>query len=147
MNIDDISVSAFFVADHAETINGKLYIHGGYWNRLAFPEYPATAPGMALVVVLRIPFRDPQQPHQFSIGLIDSDGVRLPFKVDGDFMIGSSPQTRRGDPTLLPLAIPVQGLDIERPGDYSFVVDVDGIELARYQISADQSDLVVPEDS
>jgi hypothetical protein len=36
----------------------------------------------------------------------------------------------------MPIAVSVNGLSIERPGDYSFTLAVDGIELARYQFRA-----------
>ena len=35
------SVEAFFVADHADVVGGKVYVNGGFWSRLQFPSYPA----------------------------------------------------------------------------------------------------------
>ena len=40
----DIYAEAFFTADHGAVENGKLYVNGGFWNRLGFPSYPAVTP-------------------------------------------------------------------------------------------------------
>lgn len=129
---------AFFAADHADAVNGKVYVNGGFWNKLSYPQYPAVVATMSLVAVIRIPFREYQEDHRFLLGMVDADGNALPLKVEGQFRVGASPDLRRGDPTLMPLAIPVSGLRIEAPGDYSFTLSVDGTELARYQVRAIQ---------
>jgi hypothetical protein len=38
----------------------------------------------------------------------------------------------------MPIAIPITGLKIDRPGDYSFTLSIDGAELERYQVRAVQ---------
>jgi hypothetical protein len=43
-----------------------------------------------------------------------------------------------GDPTLLPIAVPITGLKIDKPGDYSFTFGIDGTELGRYTVRAVQ---------
>jgi len=50
---------AFFTADHAEALNGKVYLNGGFWNRLNYPQHPAVIPTMALVAVVsvQLPFQ------------------------------------------------------------------------------------------
>jgi hypothetical protein len=47
-------VTTFLVADHAEAVNGKLYVSGGGWDTIGVPESPTQHPHMALAAVLRI---------------------------------------------------------------------------------------------
>ena len=129
-------VIAFFAADHAEALNGKVYMNGGFWNRLNYPQYPAVVPTMALVAVVNVPFHQYQEDHSFSLGMVDADENPAPLRVEGKFRVGASPDLKRGDPTLMPIAIPVNGLRIERPGDYSFRLSLDGEEMSRYQFRA-----------
>jgi hypothetical protein len=43
-----------------------------------------------------------------------------------------------GEPSTLPFAFPLNGVHLERTGDYFFVLSVDGDEIARYRIRAIQ---------
>ena len=118
----------------AETVNGKVYVNGGFWSVLRFPTYPAVVPSIALVAVLKVPFRAYHQDHRFEIGMEDSDGRKLPLSVSGDFRVGASPEMRYGDPTLMPLSVSINGLKIEAPGDYIFSLSIDGAEIERFSI-------------
>jgi len=134
----DFRVVSFFAADHAEAVNGKVYMNGGFWNRLRFPTYPAVIPSLALVAVIEVPYRAYHQDHHFRLGMEDADGNEVPLEVTGDFRMGAAPDIRVGDPTLMPIAIPITGLKIENPGDYSFTLSIDGTELDRYTMRAVQ---------
>ena len=134
----DFEIVAFFASDHAEAINGKLYVNGGFWTRLNYPQYPAVAGPLALVAVIKVPYHEYQEDHKVSFGLVDADGSAEPLRVEGVFRVGASPHLRRGDPTLMPVAIPVNGLRLERPGDYSFTLSIDETEHERYPFRASQ---------
>jgi hypothetical protein len=138
MTITDFRVVGFFAADHARAESGKVYVNGGFWNRLRFPTYPSVVPSLAVVAVVEVPYRAYHQDHTFRIGLEDADGNALPVEVTGEFRIGAEPDLRVGDPTLLPIAVPITGLKIDKPGDYSFTFGIDGTELGRYTVRAVQ---------
>ena len=138
MTVTDFRVLAFFAADHAQAVGGKVYVNGGFWNRLRFPTYPSIVPSLALVAVLEVPYRAYHQDHGFRLGMEDADGNALELEATGTFRIGAEPDLRVGDPTLMPIAIPITGLKIDRPGDYAFTLSVDGAELERYQVRAIQ---------
>lgn len=138
MTVTDFRVVAFFAADHAQAEGGKVYVNGGFWNRLRFPTYPAVVPSLALVAVVEVPYRAYHQDHRFRIGLEDADSNVMPLEVTGEFRIGAEPDLRVGDPTLLPIAVPITGVKIDRPGDYSFTFGIDGTELERYTVRAVQ---------
>ena len=129
---------AFFPADHAEAVNGKLYVHGGYWERLNFPMYPQVFPSFALVAVVRVPFAAYQAEHRFRFGMEDADGNELSLRVEGAFRVGAAPDMEYGDPTVMPIAVPVHNLVIERPGQFAFTFALDDAPLGRFAVKAMQ---------
>lgn len=129
----------FFPADHAAAESGKVYASGAYWNTLRFPEFPAVLPSISLVAVLQQPFHAAHQDHEFLIALEDADGRRHEFEVQGQFRAVPGVDTRYGEANIIPITVPVFGLGFEAPGDFSFVLLVDGNELARYPIHVVQA--------
>ncbi|MBA3267367.1 MAG: hypothetical protein H0T70_03795 [Acidimicrobiia bacterium] len=129
-------VLAFFPCDHAEVVNGKLYMHGGFWGRLNFPLFPHVLPAMSLVAVIEVPFSAYHAEHSLALGIEDADGNALPLHVDATFRVGADAQMQYGDPTVMPLAVPVYSLAIPAPGGYSFTLTVNGDLLERYAIRA-----------
>ncbi len=136
--VTDFEVIAFFPADHASVAEGKLYVNGGIWDRLNFPAYPQLIPPVSLVAVVRVPYRAYHQDHKFEMRLENAENEALSFRVEGGFRFGTEPHMRVGDPSLLTVAVPVSGVVLESPGDYSFVVAVDGTDLVRYPFRAVQ---------
>src|SRR6266542_4390598 len=136
--VSDLGVVAFFAADHAVAVEGKVYVNGGFWNRLNFPSFPQVLPSMALVVVVQVPFHEYHRDHTFRMGLEDSDGKPLALKVEGSFRVGADPANEFGDPTQLPMAVALNNVVLERPGDYSFTFSIDEHPMARYPIRAMQ---------
>jgi hypothetical protein len=134
----DFTVQAFFAADHAVVENGKLYVNGAGWNRFGFPGFPQVVPSMSLVAILEVPFGHYNAQHTFRFGLEDPDQVALPLAVVGNFRVGASPDMEYGDPTMMPIAVPIYGLVIPRAGDYAFVFSVDDEPLGRYRVRATQ---------
>lgn len=129
---------AFFPADHAAVENGKVYTNGAFWALLRFPVFPAVLPTMALVAVIEIPFHAYQADHSIEMRLVDSDGQPAGFEARGTFRSAPSIDLKYGQAGLAPSVVPVQGLVLQRPGDYSFTLNVDGTELARYPITVIQ---------
>ncbi len=129
---------ALFVADYAVVENGKVYASGAFWATVRFPAFPAVLPMMSLVAVIEIPFNANFAEHTFGITLIDQDEKPTSVRVEGVFRSAPTIEQKFGAPTQTPFAVPIQGLKIERPGEYTFVLAVDGKELARYTFSAVQ---------
>jgi hypothetical protein len=124
----------FFPADHAAAESGKVYASGAYWGALHFPEFPAVLPTMALVAVVQQPFSAAHADHEFEIGLEDADGKPQGLEIRGSFRAAPSLESRYGEPNVIPITVPIHGLPFEAPGDFAFVLRVDGTELARYPI-------------
>src|SRR6266545_519243 len=106
MTDTDFRPLAFFVADHAAVENGKLYVNGGFWNRLAFPSFPAML-SFSIVAVVEVPWRAYHQPHKFTVRFEDADGHPISGFLEGEFQVGAAAELKRGDPTPLPFAAQV----------------------------------------
>ena len=133
----DIYAQAFFTADHAAAENGKLYVNGGFWNRLNFPSYPAVHT-FSVCAVIHIPWRAHHQMHTFAIAFEDADGQTTPNRLEGQFQTGTSPDMRPGDSTEFQIATQVGNFVFQRAGDYAAVLEVDGTEIKRWRFRAVQ---------
>src|SRR6266568_136775 len=105
---EDIQACAFFLADHAVVENGKLYVNGGFWNQV----------------------------YAFAVTFEDADGRPLTARFEGQFRVGTAPNMRVGDFTVMPVAALVTNFILDRPGDYSALLEVNGAELARWRFRA-----------
>ena len=133
----DFEALALFTADHAAVENGKVYVNGGFWDVLNQPSYPAQV-SISLVAVISVPSRAYLEDHRVTVEMVDADEERLPLKIEGNVRVGAAPHLNPGEPSTLPLAFPLNGVLLERAGDYWFVLSVDGDELARYHMRAIQ---------
>jgi hypothetical protein len=94
---------------------------------------------VALVAVIKVPSRAYLEDHRVVVEMVDADEERLPLKIEGNIRVGPTPYMNPGEPSTVPLAFPLNGVYVERAGDYWFVLSVDGEEIARYRIRAVQS--------
>lgn len=131
----DFQALALFTADHAAVENGKVYVNGGFWDTLYQPSYPAQV-SISLVAVIKVPSRAFLEDHRVTVEMVDADEEGLPLRIEGDIRVGPAPHMSPGDPSILPLAFPLNGVSLEHAGDYWFVLSVDGDELTRYRIRA-----------
>jgi hypothetical protein len=129
----DFEVMGFFPADHAVTVEGKIYANGGFWDTLRFPSFPQII-SFSLVAVVRVPYRAYHQDHNFELTMEDNDGGAMPLQIGGVFRVGSEPHMRVGDPTTMPLTVTVSQFTFEQPGDFAFVLKIDGSPVARYPV-------------
>lgn len=122
-----MEVSAFFLADHAEAVNGKLYVVGGAWDRLYTANLPAHHAHLSLSAVIKIPWTATNQRHGIVVDLVDADGhSALPQKMEGDFEAGRPPGMRPGDDSTFVFVANVNGMQLEKEGQYEFVLSIDG---------------------
>jgi len=132
---EEIQVCAFFLSDHAVVENGKLYVNGGFWSQVHSGAYPV-ARAFGVAAVLHVPWRQHHKGHAFAVSFEDADGRALPARFEGQFRVGTSPNMRVGDFTVIPLAAFVTNFVLEHPGDYSAVLQVNERELARWRFRA-----------
>jgi hypothetical protein len=125
-------LSTFLIADHAEAVNGKLYVTGGCWNRLGVAGLPATQPHFTVAATLHVPWDAANERHVLALDLIDADGHSLLQEpVANAFESGRPAGTRPGDESLVVLAFHFNGLTFAEVGTKEFVLGVDGEEVGR----------------
>ncbi|MGI8540193.1 MAG: DUF6941 family protein [Rubrobacteraceae bacterium] len=136
---DDFKVPAFFVADHAVVENGKVYVNGGFFNRIYQVAYP-TQISIAVVSLVEVPYTELLQDHRFAVEMLDAEKKKLPapVRIEGGFRLAPAPDSRVGEPTMMPLAISLDGLSLERAGDYWFVFFINDNEMASYHMRVEQ---------
>jgi hypothetical protein len=141
--LTDFEALAFFAADYAAVENGKAYVSGGFWDQLNLAAYPAQV-SLSLVAVIRVPARAYLEDHSITVGMIDKDNNPLPLRIEGNLRVGAPPHLQPGDPSIVSMAFPLNGMTIEHAGDYWFVLSIDGHEKARYRIRAVQVGAAFP---
>ena len=77
--------------------------------------------------------------HRFVIHFMDADAKPSPARVEGSFKVGAAPEMAVGEPTIMPVSAIVGNFVFERAGTYTAVLEVDGAEVARWSMRADQS--------
>jgi hypothetical protein len=111
---------------------------GGLWDSLNLPSYPAVV-NFSVAAVLYVPARAYLQNHKLAAHFEDVDGKELPARFEGEFRVGAAPHMRTDDPTIMPFVAQITNFVIERPSDYSCVLQVDRTELARWRFRAIQT--------
>jgi hypothetical protein len=130
--VEDMRLTTFLIADHAEACNGKLYITGGCWDTLFAGGFPTQHPHLSIAAALYVPWRATNQSHAIVVDLVDADGSSvLPAPIQGQFEQGRPPGMRPGDNANLVMVFNIDGLIVEKPGRYEWVFKVDGTDLGR----------------
>jgi hypothetical protein len=126
-----------FLADSVEAIDGKIYALGGGWDVLHGASVPLRHPRIGLAVLVRVPYTATNQEHRVEISLRDADENYLPLvegpdpdntatKIGTAFNIGRPPHLTPGSLQTVPLAMNLDGLVFKEPGNYNFVIEIDG---------------------
>lgn len=117
------------LADAATVERGKLYVHGGGWDKVTVGEVPATHPTMALVLVFKVEYDEALQDRLISIRLVDEDNNQAGPEINGVLNVGHPPRSKLGAPTFVPQAITVQQIEFTRTGRFRFLILADEGEL------------------
>ncbi len=139
MPVPKMKTSAFFLADHAEAINGKLYVTGGCWDRIFVGNLPAIHNHLSVVFSLLVPWTATNEKHVLDIQLVDAEERSvLPSEIKGEFEVGRPPGWRPGDDASMVGVFNINGLKFDKAGDYSFLLKVDAQEIARTALKIQQ---------
>ena len=125
-----------FLADAVQAVGGKLSALGIGWNTLSAPRFPARHDRVALGIVVRIPPEEATGQHRLSVRLLGPTGAARPLgrRPDGSELVElDAPfavQPTQVEATAT-FALNFDGLVFDEPGDYAFVLGVDGQERDR----------------
>lgn len=122
------------LCDHAEAVNGKLYINGGGWNVVFVPRRPFS---VFLAILVTIDWNETNLPHELTAELRDEDGNPVengippqPVRVIARMEVGRPPGIKPGTSIDAPLAVGFQNLVLDI-GGYVWHVNRGDEELAR----------------
>ena len=132
-----VNIHALMLADSAQAVDGKLYILGGAWNMLRFPQFPASLI-VGIAVAIDVDWNETNQRHHLDIHFEDADGNAMEPRIGADFEAGRPPGAIAGAELRIVLA--VNGpISIPAAGTYAAVASVGGEELARSRFQAIQA--------
>jgi hypothetical protein len=140
-----------FLADSVQSVDGKLYVLGAGWNRLATGGFPARHDRVGIGVIVTLETGDGGE-HNLELSLLDTHERPSALFVDPggaqQFALHASFQTQVASQELVgvavPLALNLDGLSFPEQGIYAFSLRVDGSEMERLPFRVD---LVVSEGS
>ena len=127
-------IHALMLADSAQAVDGKLYVLGGAWNMLRFPEFPASLM-VGIAVAIDVDWTETNARHHLDIHFEDADGNQMDPRIGADFEAGRPPGASAGADLRIVMAVngPVA---IPSHGQYAAVASVGGEELARSRFQA-----------
>ena len=129
-----MQIHVLMLADSAQAVDGKLFILGGAWNVLRFPEFPAQLL-VGIAVAIDVDWNETNRRHRLDIHFENADGQRMDPNIGADFEAGRPPGAIAGAD--LRIVFAVNGpLQIPVPGTYAAVASVAGVELARARFQA-----------
>jgi hypothetical protein len=119
------------LCDSAQEMGGKLYVLGGGWSQLHQPNVPTP---MALAILIKVPWNQANEKHQFEAVLMNADGDRVEFEgnqvaAQGEFETGRPAGLKPGVDLDLPAVLSFNGLALPA-GGYRWEVFVDGEQMA-----------------
>jgi len=105
----------------------------GIWRHIAVPQFPAMHARAHLVLLLR-GRRTEVGSHSFAVQLLDPSGSVV-LQNGGTMHVAEPPA---GVVDLESPAVMVLDLPLARPGEYAFVVELDGMPVARVPFQVEQ---------
>jgi hypothetical protein len=127
-----MKLATLMLADHAEAVNGKLYVTGGCWDRLSTAQLPVRHPHLSLAASVLVPWNSTNEKHSFEVHLVDEDGNEvLPEPVASQFEVGRAAGITAGSDISTLFVLHFNALSLPKAGRYAFTFSVDGQELGR----------------
>ena len=116
-------IENLMIANHAEVVNGLLYISGGCWTRhhRAKPKEGESAPrstfGIAMTVI--VPWTEANRPHAVTVTIESEDDPQHPVvNVKGELTVGRPPDAKPGSEQRAAFAVNTN-VQFPKPGGYS----------------------------
>jgi len=124
-------VDCFLLVDSAQVANGKLFILGGGWARLTAGHLPVSRTFETAIRVV-VPWTETNRSHALEIQLENEDGqALLETPVKAEIRVGRPAQLKDGTDQVVPLALRVGPVTLEREGRYALIMRSEGEETAR----------------
>ena len=124
--LNEPTVDFFILADHAEAVNGKLYLMGGGWDRIFVPDFSQPVV-ISFALGVLVPWNATNIRHTVQIAIEDLDRQQpIDFNLSADFVTGRPPLITEGETQRALLAVPRVGVTFKQPGAYQAVARIIG---------------------
>lgn len=101
-------IETLMLANHAEAINGLLYVSGGgwthHWRGTIQEGQPPPPSSIGIAVGVLVPWSETNRRHRLELRIESEDGAQL-ATVEGDLEVGRPPGTPSGSDQRAVLAI------------------------------------------
>ncbi len=133
-----------FLADSVQGVEGKLYVLGAGWNRLAAGGFPARHDRVGIGVIVTLEDGDAGE-HNLELSLLGPDGQPMvlfsdPAGVEQFALHATFTSQTPNDgfaEVVVPMALNIDGLAFPEAGSYAFSVRVDGDDVERLPFRVD----------
>ncbi len=132
------------LADHAEVVGNKLYLHGGGWDQLTVnSKFPLMHP-CAIAAAFRVEWNETNQRHNVELEFRNADGVSV-VKMGAQIEVGRPAGIPPGQSQRAQIAGNLP-LPIEKPGTYEVIARIEGQESDRIHFNVIQGPLLTLHD-
>lgn len=124
--LETVRIDMLLSANHAEAVNGLLYLTGGGWTdlhrRIVGRQVPPSHFGVALSV--RVPWNETNRLHRFVLDVQDDKATTTIAHVEGEINVERLPQMTPGLAQHAVIAMNVDTI-FPAPGGYRIVAMID----------------------
>ncbi len=124
-----VTVESLMLANHAESVNGLLYISGGGCNihrRVVPPSGAITLSHLGLALIIAVPWHQTNLTHNLIIEFRDED-ANIIANINSKLNMGRPPGLRPGTIQYANVGLPMD-IVFPHPGDYEIVVSIEDVE-------------------
>ncbi len=120
------TIELLTLANHAEAVNGLLYLAGAGWDVVtrSYPEDGQPAPHhFGIAVSVLVPWIEANRRHRLVLLMESEDGGEPLFRADGELEVGRPPGTPEGSDLRAVLAVSAT-LAFPQQGGYRLVAQI-----------------------
>ena len=128
-----MDIDFLILADAAQVADGKLYLLGGGWDRLAVNALPA-AHMLGVAVGVLVPWAEANSGRTLTLSIADEDGGTVLPPVSVRVEVGRPAGLPAGAEQRVMLSFNAQ-VALPRLGDYALLATLDGGPEKRYRFS------------
>ena len=122
-------LSFLLLTDHSEAVNGKIYVLGGGWNMLGFPELPIQH-SFGIAFGIDVAWDETNQPHTLRLEIQDPDGDRLGDELEFQIETGRPPGAVHGQDQRIVLSLAAT-IEFSIPGPHAVIIHDGEHEIGR----------------